>query len=118
MKVKDPGVREFIEKCIAKVSERSSAKELLVDPFLRSDDDDAGSTGRSVHFITQGLESSVNSSLLIMFYRYVSYYTLSKFLQMGIVIGLIVVNFPRSTSLREVEILLWRVKGKTIIRYF
>ncbi|XP_004236270.1 probable serine/threonine-protein kinase WNK3 isoform X2 [Solanum lycopersicum] len=40
-KVKDPGVKAFIEKCIAKVSERLSAKELLMDPFLRSDDDSA-----------------------------------------------------------------------------
>ncbi|KAK1357885.1 putative serine/threonine-protein kinase WNK3 [Heracleum sosnowskyi] len=39
VKVKDPGVRAFIEKCIAKVSDRLSAKELLVDPFLLSDND-------------------------------------------------------------------------------
>ncbi|KAK6153265.1 hypothetical protein DH2020_012904 [Rehmannia glutinosa] len=38
-KVKDPGVRAFIEKCIAKVSDRLSAKELLMDPFLQSDED-------------------------------------------------------------------------------
>ncbi|KVH98919.1 Protein kinase, catalytic domain-containing protein, partial [Cynara cardunculus var. scolymus] len=36
-KVKDPGVKSFIEKCIAKVSDRLSAKELLMDPFLRDD---------------------------------------------------------------------------------
>eukprot|EP00268_Persea_americana_P033932 TRINITY_DN3357_c0_g1_i3.p1 TRINITY_DN3357_c0_g1~~TRINITY_DN3357_c0_g1_i3.p1 ORF type:complete len:691 (-),score=161.97 TRINITY_DN3357_c0_g1_i3:555-2486(-) len=36
-KVKDPGVKQFIEKCISKVSERLPARELLVDPFLRSD---------------------------------------------------------------------------------
>ncbi|KAL2528716.1 Non-specific serine/threonine protein kinase [Forsythia ovata] len=35
-KVKNPGVRTFIEKCIAKVSERLTAKELLNDPFLQS----------------------------------------------------------------------------------
>ncbi|KAK4735209.1 hypothetical protein R3W88_009470 [Solanum pinnatisectum] len=46
-KVKDPGVKAFIEKCIAKVSERLSAKELLMDPFLRSDDD-SGSISRSL----------------------------------------------------------------------
>ncbi|GMJ14016.1 with no lysine (K) kinase 3 [Hibiscus trionum] len=34
-KVADPGVKLFIEKCIAKASERLSAKELLRDPFLR-----------------------------------------------------------------------------------
>ncbi|KAK4394836.1 putative serine/threonine-protein kinase WNK2 [Sesamum angolense] len=38
-KVKDPRVRAFIEKCIAKVSDRLSAKELLMDPFLQSDED-------------------------------------------------------------------------------
>lgn len=35
-KVKDPEVRTFIEKCIAKVSDRLSARELLMDPFLLS----------------------------------------------------------------------------------
>ncbi|XP_044486800.1 probable serine/threonine-protein kinase WNK3 [Mangifera indica] len=45
-KVTDPGVRAFIEKCIAKVSDRLSAKELLGDPFLQSDEENE-STGRS-----------------------------------------------------------------------
>ncbi|CAH9146092.1 unnamed protein product [Cuscuta epithymum] len=45
-KVKNPGVKEFIEKCIAKASERLSAKELLMDPFLMSDDD-SGSLART-----------------------------------------------------------------------
>ncbi|RAL47562.1 hypothetical protein DM860_011300 [Cuscuta australis] len=45
-KVKNPGVKEFIEKCITEVSERLSAKELLMDPFLTSDDD-SGSFARS-----------------------------------------------------------------------
>ncbi|KAF5743724.1 serine/threonine-protein kinase WNK3 isoform X1 [Tripterygium wilfordii] len=35
-KVTDSTVRAFIEKCIAKVSERLTAKELLMDPFLQS----------------------------------------------------------------------------------
>ncbi|KAJ8440180.1 hypothetical protein Cgig2_003505 [Carnegiea gigantea] len=39
-KVKDPEVREFIEKCLATVSSRLSARELLSDPFLRVDDCD------------------------------------------------------------------------------
>ncbi|KAM7479846.1 hypothetical protein LguiA_028059 [Lonicera macranthoides] len=39
VKVKDPGVRAFIEKCIAKASDRLSAKELLADPFLQSGED-------------------------------------------------------------------------------
>ncbi|KAK3439876.1 hypothetical protein EUGRSUZ_B00215 [Eucalyptus grandis] len=38
-KVKDNRVREFIEKCIANVSERLSAKELLMDPFLHSEEE-------------------------------------------------------------------------------
>ncbi|KAI3464141.1 hypothetical protein Pfo_020804 [Paulownia fortunei] len=47
-KVKDPGVRTFIEKCIAEVSDRLSAKELLMDPFLQSDED-SRSGGHSLH---------------------------------------------------------------------
>ncbi|XP_059304026.1 probable serine/threonine-protein kinase WNK3 [Lycium ferocissimum] len=46
-KVKDAGVKAFIEKCIAKVPERLSAAELLVDSFLQSDDD-SGSISRSL----------------------------------------------------------------------
>ncbi|KDP31021.1 hypothetical protein JCGZ_11397 [Jatropha curcas] len=46
-KVEDPYVKAFIEKCIAKVSDRLSAKELLMDPFLRSDEDNE-SVGRSL----------------------------------------------------------------------
>ncbi|XP_010550938.1 PREDICTED: serine/threonine-protein kinase WNK1-like [Tarenaya hassleriana] len=37
-KVKDPEVRGFIEKCLATVSLRLSARELLDDPFLYIDD--------------------------------------------------------------------------------
>ncbi|CAD6334954.1 unnamed protein product [Miscanthus lutarioriparius] len=33
-KIDDPEVKLFIEKCIAKATERLSAKELLMDPFL------------------------------------------------------------------------------------
>ncbi|EOY22263.1 No lysine kinase 3 isoform 1 [Theobroma cacao] len=46
-KVTDPGVKLFIEKCIAKVSERLPAKELLGDPFLQSDEEN-GSVGCSL----------------------------------------------------------------------
>lgn len=61
-KVKDPEVKEFIEKCIAKVSERLSAKELLMDPFLLPDDDvgntrNAGSINRSVPHTTHDATS-------------------------------------------------------------
>ncbi|KAG8373064.1 hypothetical protein BUALT_Bualt12G0131900 [Buddleja alternifolia] len=37
-KVKDPEVRRFVEKCLARVSDRLSAWELLNDPFLQTDD--------------------------------------------------------------------------------
>ncbi|QCE07410.1 serine/threonine-protein kinase WN [Vigna unguiculata] len=37
-RVKDPEVRQFVEKCLATVSLRLSARELLDDPFLRIDD--------------------------------------------------------------------------------
>lgn len=47
LKVKDPAVRAFIEKCIANVPERLSAKELLMDHFLQSDEDHE-SIGRSL----------------------------------------------------------------------
>ncbi|KAF8390512.1 hypothetical protein HHK36_025039 [Tetracentron sinense] len=46
-KVLDPGVREFIRKCITNACERSSAKELLMDPFLHSNEDNE-SIGRSL----------------------------------------------------------------------
>ncbi|XVF38219.1 hypothetical protein REPUB_Repub20aG0081600 [Reevesia pubescens] len=37
-KVNDPEVREFVEKCLATVSRRLTARELLRDPFLQIDD--------------------------------------------------------------------------------
>ncbi|XP_028765134.1 probable serine/threonine-protein kinase WNK3 isoform X1 [Neltuma alba] len=46
-KVKDPQVKAFIEKCIANVSERLPAKELLMDSFLLPDDE-SDSVGRSL----------------------------------------------------------------------
>lgn len=50
--MKDTEVRKFIEKCIAKVSDRMSAKELLMDPFLL--DEDSGSLGRSLNQYSSG----------------------------------------------------------------
>ncbi|KAK4266345.1 hypothetical protein QN277_027285 [Acacia crassicarpa] len=47
-KVKDPEVRQFVEKCLATVSLRVSAKELLKDPFLQIDD--YGSDMRSLRY--------------------------------------------------------------------
>ncbi|XP_056176095.1 probable serine/threonine-protein kinase WNK4 isoform X2 [Syzygium oleosum] len=38
--IKDSKARKFIEKCLANVSSRVSARELLHDPFLISDEDD------------------------------------------------------------------------------
>ncbi|RYR33861.1 hypothetical protein Ahy_A10g048515 isoform A [Arachis hypogaea] len=35
-KVKDPDVKSFIEKCLVPASQRLSAKELLMDPFLQA----------------------------------------------------------------------------------
>nr|KAJ0202714.1 hypothetical protein LSAT_V11C500234110 [Lactuca sativa] len=46
-KVKDPEVKSFIEKCIAKQSDRLSAKELLMDPFLRDEHDGMNRPGQS-----------------------------------------------------------------------
>nr|XP_023904748.1 probable serine/threonine-protein kinase WNK6 isoform X1 [Quercus suber]POE45106.1 putative serine/threonine-protein kinase wnk6 [Quercus suber] len=34
-KVKDPAMKQFIEKCLVPASQRLSAKELLMDPFLQ-----------------------------------------------------------------------------------
>ncbi|KAI3673557.1 hypothetical protein L6452_39680 [Arctium lappa] len=39
-KVKDSEIKSFIEKCTAKVSDRLSAKELLMDPFLLDEHSD------------------------------------------------------------------------------
>lgn len=36
-KVKDPEVRQFIEKCLANASTRLSARELLREPFLQAE---------------------------------------------------------------------------------
>ncbi|ERN13846.1 probable serine/threonine-protein kinase WNK3 [Amborella trichopoda] len=46
-KVKDPEVKQFIEKCIANASERLPARELLKDPFLQCDGE-GDSVGRSL----------------------------------------------------------------------
>ncbi|KAI7743513.1 hypothetical protein M8C21_033293 [Ambrosia artemisiifolia] len=51
-KVKDPEIKSFIEKCIAKVSDRLSAKELLMDEFLYDEH------GDSVHKTGQASSSS------------------------------------------------------------
>lgn len=53
----DPGVKAFIEKCIANVSERLPAKALLMDPFLLPDDEN-DSVGRSSRDHSRELSSS------------------------------------------------------------
>lgn len=37
-KLKDPEVRQFVEKCLVTVSRRLPARELLMDPFLQTDE--------------------------------------------------------------------------------
>ncbi|KAL7138889.1 hypothetical protein ABFS83_09G013400 [Erythranthe nasuta] len=59
-KVKDPGVRKFIEKCISRVSNRLSANELLMDPFLQPDDD-SGSIGRSLQPQSSNANANANA---------------------------------------------------------
>ncbi|KAK3226823.1 hypothetical protein Dsin_006685 [Dipteronia sinensis] len=58
-KVTDPGVRAFIEKCLAKASDRLPAKELLGDPFLQSDEEN-DSVGRSLRVKTHHSAGSSN----------------------------------------------------------
>ncbi|KAJ8563287.1 hypothetical protein K7X08_031739 [Anisodus acutangulus] len=60
-KVKDPRVKTFIEKCIAEASERLPAKELLMDPFLLSDED-SGNIGRSLSFNSRHADMSDDHS--------------------------------------------------------
>ncbi|KAL9251663.1 putative serine/threonine-protein kinase WNK3 [Drosera capensis] len=57
-KVTDPGVKAFIGKCLADVSERLPAKQLLEDPFLLLDEDHNG-VGRSSLY-NPNLSVSVN----------------------------------------------------------
>ncbi|MCO5575951.1 hypothetical protein L7F22_029758 [Adiantum nelumboides] len=38
-KIKDRETREFVEKCLASASQRLHARELLMDPFLRNNED-------------------------------------------------------------------------------
>ncbi|XP_044499427.1 probable serine/threonine-protein kinase WNK9 isoform X2 [Mangifera indica] len=42
-KIRDPEVRQFIEKCLATVTSRLPARELLRDPFLQIDEHDCDS---------------------------------------------------------------------------
>ncbi|KAK8499916.1 hypothetical protein V6N12_042751 [Hibiscus sabdariffa] len=62
-KVTDPGVKFFIEKCIAKASDRLSAKELLRDPFLQPDEEN-NSVGRSLRANVQSSDSTSDQTNL------------------------------------------------------
>ncbi|KAF3437536.1 hypothetical protein FNV43_RR20290 [Rhamnella rubrinervis] len=59
-KVTDPGVRSFIEKCIAKASDRLPAKELLMDPFLCPGEDHE-SVHRYIRLETEGISERTDS---------------------------------------------------------
>ncbi|KAL5544131.1 hypothetical protein UlMin_007915 [Ulmus minor] len=56
-KVTDPRIRLFIEKCIAKASDRLPAKDLLLDPFLLSVGD-GESISRSIQLKTHRSEGT------------------------------------------------------------
>ncbi|KAF7806026.1 putative serine/threonine-protein kinase WNK3 isoform X2 [Senna tora] len=60
-KVADPGVKAFIEKCIANVSVRLPAKDLLMDSFLHLDED-SESIGRSCGHHAIGISTEDNST--------------------------------------------------------
>lgn len=62
--VKDPEVRQFVEKCLATVSSRLSARELLEDPFLQIDD--YGSDLRSLEY--QGESNEMGAFVRQPFY--------------------------------------------------
>ncbi|CAL0320437.1 unnamed protein product [Lupinus luteus] len=61
-KVDDPEVRRFVEKCLATVSLRLSAKELLEDPFLQIHD--SGSDSKALEYqVDNGIHYSSNTSM-------------------------------------------------------
>ncbi|KAK4478092.1 hypothetical protein RD792_017357 [Penstemon davidsonii] len=80
-KVKDPEVRGFVEKCLATVSDRLSAWELLNDPFLQINDylydlrplnyDEIGPVLRQPLFLSA--RHSTNSSLINGYSNYLGY---------------------------------------------
>ncbi|GMI64243.1 with no lysine (K) kinase 1 [Hibiscus trionum] len=83
-KVQDPEVREFIEKCLATVSHRLTAMELLRDPFLQIDDfgsefrlleyqRDDYDAGPPVRQPLYDVHISNNSSLVNGYTNYLSY---------------------------------------------
>lgn len=113
--MKDPAVRAFIEKCIADVSERMPAKELLMDPFLQADEDNE-SIGRSLRPQTH------HSGKFHYFLQKLKFLTLCPHILIcqtqKPVVSLIVVKVLRIHLLRQVEISLFKVTGKMSIQYF
>lgn len=95
MKVKDPEVRAFIEKCIAKVSDRLSARELLMDPFLNSDGNNE-SVGRSIR--TNPHVAGNLCGILLSLLSFPGFDTLN--MQVKIVIILIMVNNLKTLGLK------------------
>ncbi|KAK2663652.1 hypothetical protein Ddye_002226 [Dipteronia dyeriana] len=63
-KVTDPGVRAFIEKCLAKASDRLPAKELMGDPFLQSVEEN-DSVGRSLRVKTHHSAGSSHQGISV-----------------------------------------------------
>lgn len=55
-KVKDPCLRQFVEKCISTASRRLPARELLMDPFLQCDRDHDSAEG--LQFTCGGLKGA------------------------------------------------------------
>lgn len=106
--MKDPEVREFIEKCIAKVSDRLPAKELLMDPFLKSDEDNE-SVGRSSRLNLHPAGKILLDSDMPFLSSPTSY---KHNVQITIIIALIMVNDRWIPSPREIETSQFRVKGK------
>ncbi|CAM8972630.1 unnamed protein product [Rhodiola kirilowii] len=62
-KVSDLEVKAFIEKCTANVSDRMSAKELLMDPFLRPSEESESvrSTTRSRHSVERSEHTGIGN---------------------------------------------------------
>lgn len=60
-KVKDPEVRQFVEKCLATASKRLPAKDLLMDPFLQCNHYDSKQLlSRPLSFNKYGLKDTEN----------------------------------------------------------
>lgn len=51
-KVKDPELKQFVEKCLANASERLSARNLLNDPFLQIEELGSGYNDRDIYGIS------------------------------------------------------------------